>query len=103
MDVVNQIVFLVPFIIMGCVIIFIIIANNYKSMKFKWKLPTILLMYTIAGFTIRFLTGFWTDLYYKLSISSWVYTPINAGMLMLARSTKISLALSSLTIFRSKQ
>jgi len=102
MDVVNQIVFLIPFIILGCAIISIIIVNNYKSMKFKWLLPAMFMAITVTGFIVRFANNFWTDMYYDLKTSSWIYTQINVGMLELARFTKVTLVLSCLTIFNRR-
>jgi hypothetical protein len=99
MDVINQIVFLAPFILLGGATIVIIIINNFKTLRFHWKLPVIFLAFTIVGFIVRFNTNFWTDLYYDLKTSMWVYTQPNTGMLILSRFTKVSLVLSFLTIF----
>lgn len=98
-DIVNQIVFLTPFILLGLAIITIIVINNFKSLKFHWKLPVIFLGYTIVGYLIRFSTGFWTDIYYSLKNSAWMYSSPNNGMLILYRTTKVALNLSFLTLF----
>jgi len=98
-DIINQIVFLAPFVLLGGFVIAIIIVNNFKSFKFKWKLPAVFLTYTIVGFIARFNTNFWTDLYYNVKAGIWVYTQPNVGMMALYRSTKVSLVLCFLTIF----
>lgn len=98
-DVISQIVFLVPLILLGGTTIAIIVINNFKTLRFHWKLPAIFIAFTIIGFIVRFNTNFWTDLYYDLKTGMWVYTQPNTGMLILSRLTKVSLAVSFLTIF----
>lgn len=97
---ITQINFMLPFSLIGLMIVAIIVWNNKQLITFK-ILPLALTGYTALAFILWFATGFWCDIVYDWSKMAWYQTDANIWSMMLYRSSKVSANLALLTLWRN--